>query len=514
MTATDGQRYLQARSLVDAERWRDAAATLAPLLGGDPPSAPLALAAEVALAFGAYAEACELARRAVDSGTQPDAQARLRLLRLLRRLEMPAEIERVLDTESGGASTREADAEAVLIASSAGLHERAEQRVEALLERAPGFADAHYLAGMLDMFAGRREASLQALDRALAIEPRMANAHWLIAMQSSGSEAAPRVRQLREALRGIVPDTEAEAYAHFSLHRHLHRLGRFEEAWTALEAGMRVAGRLDPYDRARTAALFEAIRRTRLPAFVPRPRPAGDVALVFIVGMFRSGPSLIERVVTRHPDVMDGGETFQFTAALREAADYESRDVVDEQLLALAPRLDFEAVRTRVLDYARWRARGRGWLTEKLPSNFLGIGLIAHAFPEARIIHLRRDPVATCFSNLRTYVRGTAGYSNSVDDVADYYRRYDALMAHWRTLLPGRILDVVYEEFVSDPETQARRILDYCGLPFDAAVLDPTSGRGHSATASAADVRTGIQRDRGREWEPYRGQLAPLLPLR
>jgi tetratricopeptide (TPR) repeat protein len=513
MTDIASQRYLQARSLVQAGHWREAAASLAPMLG-DAAAPPLALAAEVAFALGAYTEACELARRAVDAGVQADSGGQLRFLRLLRRLEMPAEIERVLAMEVPGTPSVEAAAETILLASSAGLHDRAEIRVRELLQRAPQFADAHYLDGMLHMFAGRREESLRSLDRALAIEPRMANAHWLIAMQADAATAERHVRELRKALPGIVPGTEAEAYARFALHRHLHLLGRYDEAWTALDAGMRIARRFDPYDARREAALFGAIERLRLPPFTPAHQGSDEVGLIFIVGQFRSGTSLIERVVTRHPDVMDGGETFQFSAALREAADYECQGVIDEPLLALAPRIDFDLVRRRMQAYARWRAPGRAWLTEKLPSNFLNVGLIAHAFPEARIIHLKRDPVATCFSNLRTYFRGAASYSNSVDDFADHYARYDALMGHWHRTLPGRVLDVAYEDFVSDPAAVSRRILEFCGLPFDAAVLDPSSGRGHSATASAADVRNGIQRDRGREWEPYREHLAPVLRLR
>jgi hypothetical protein len=274
---------------------------------------------------------------------------------------------------------------------------------------------------------------------------------------------------------------------------------------------MRIARRLAPYRRDEAEALFAALADTRLPSFRPAKPVPGTPGIVFIVGMFRSGTSLIERVLTGHPGVVDGGETFQFTAALREAADYEAPSVVDRQLLALAPRLDFDAVRTRFHAYARWRAAGSAWLTEKLPSNFLVIGLIAHAFPEAKIIHLSRDPVATCFSNLRTYFRGAAEYSNSPGDFAHYFALYRSLMAHWRAVLPGRILDVAYEDFVADPEAGSRRMLDFCGLGFTPDVLQISRSSGHSATASSADVRGEIRTDRGREWEPYRRQLEPVI---
>jgi tetratricopeptide (TPR) repeat protein len=507
-------RYQYALKAADAARWHDAAAALAPSLRERASQAHMALGAEIALALGAYGEACDFARCAAPGGDIAP-RALLRYVRVLRRLELPQALELTLDAHARVNLPADAMAEVALLASSAAQYAQAEHWVAALQGEAPDDPNGHYLAGLLAMFAGRRDASLRALERAVAIEPRMSNAHWLIAMQADASSAETHIAALRHASAGIVPDTEAQAYVGFALHRHLHALGRYDEAWSALESGMRVARRLAPYRPVEAEALFASIAQTRLHDFRPARQPGPDgPRLIFIVGMFRSGTSLVERVLTGHPDVVDGGETFQFTAALREAADYEAVGAVDQHLLALAPRLDFDAVRTRFHDYARWRARGRAWLTEKLPSNFLNIGLIAHAFPDAKIIHLSRDPVATCFSNLRTYFRGVAEYANSPGDFAHYFGLYRALMAHWREALPGRILDVVYEDFVAEPEAGSRRMLDFCGLAFTPNVLNVARHDGHSATASSADVRRGIRTDRGREWEPYRRQLEPIFEYR
>jgi hypothetical protein len=150
-------------------------------------------------------------------------------------------------------------------------------------------------------------------------------------------------------------------------------------------------------------------------------------------------------------------------------------------------------------------------LTEKLPSNFLLAGIIAHALPEARILHMRRDPVDTCFSNLRTFFGNAAVHSYDPLDVADYYLRYRRLMSHWHRVLPGRILDIDYSGFVADPEDGTRRVLEFCGLEFEPAALDIGRSGGTVATASIGTVRAGILKDRGGAWRPYATQLEAMI---
>jgi hypothetical protein len=251
--------------------------------------------------------------------------------------------------------------------------------------------------------------------------------------------------------------------------------------------------------------LFASLKRLALPPFEPAPQDG--TGLIFIVGMFRSGTSLIERVLGGHPDVVDGGETWQLSACLRQATDHDSMRVLDATIVARAPAADFAEVRSRMLRYAAWRSSAKPWLTEKLPSNFLNLGFILHAFPEARIVHMRRDPMDTCFSNLRTFFSGAAAYACDPMDMADYYLRYLDLMAHWHTLAPGRILDVEYGAFVADADRQARRLLEYCGLEYRTEILELDRRSGTSATASAAHVRRGVLKDRGQAWKPYAAHL-------
>ena len=506
-------RYREASAHVARGDWRRAAALLSLLVRERPTVDVLALGAEVSLRFGAYAEACELARSAVAADGPLDPIALMRFVRLLRRLEMPAELERLLERRDVSTLPDDVLPELTLLASSASLFDVARRLSDRMLDRMPASADAQYVAGLLAMFRGERERSLQHLECATAIEPRMGNAHWLIAMQADAGSAAAHVDAMRRALPGVVPGSEVEAYLRFSLHRRLHALQRYAEAWTELDRGLAIARRLDPYDAPADHALFDALHATDAGAIAPVPGGVTGTGMIFIVGMFRSGTSLIERVLTGHPDVVDGGETYQFTAAMREAADQDGTGVVDLPLLARAPLIDYARVGERMAAYATWRKGGKARLTEKLPSNYLLLPWILRALPDAKILHLRRDARDTCFSNLRTLFRGAAAYSNDPADMARHYRAYDALMAHWHRAMPGRILDVHYADFVADPSREAQRLLAFCDLDFDPRVLDLAAARGHTTTASAGELRQGLLGNRSGDWHHYAAHLAPVFEL-
>ncbi|MGY4516829.1 tetratricopeptide repeat-containing sulfotransferase family protein [Lysobacter sp. HA18] len=500
--------YPRAAALIAANRWADAAREIAPALAADPSADVLELAAEVSLHFGAYAEACELARRATAALHAPlAAHAAVRTAQLLRRLELAPELEKLFATQAVLGWPATLAAEMAVLASSASLFDQAAAISTRLLAAAPADPNAHYVAGLLAMFDGDRDRSLSHLGRALAIEPRMGNAHWLVAMQDEPAGAAAHVELMRKAMSGVVPGSEAEAYFRYSLHRRLHDLRRYPEAWDELAAGWATQRRLEPYDIERDMQLFDALHRVQVESDGAAPQP-GEPRVIFIVGMFRSGTSLIERVLTSHPDVVDGGETYQFTAAFRQAADSDGHGPIDLELVRRAAAVDFEQVRERFMRYARWRVGGRGVLTEKLPSNFLNIPYILRAMPDATVVHLRRDPIDTCFSNLRTYFRGAAPYANAPDDMARYYVAYERLMTHLCQQAPGRIVEVDYESFVGDADAGSRSLLEACGLD---RVAENQVARDHrSTTASAADLGKGILRGRGGAWRPYAAQLKDL----
>lgn len=227
--------------------------------------------------------------------------------------------------------------------------------------------------------------------------------------------------------------------------------------------------------------------------------------------MHRSGTTLLEHLLAGHATVADGGETYTFTASVCEATDHHCSGVIDTTALARLDGVDWDAIGDRWRAYARWRASGRAALTEKLPSNFLNVGLIARALPEARFLHMRRDPLDVCFSNLRTFFGQAAAYSYDQEQLAAYYLQYRSLMAHWHAQLPGRILDIDYAALVQDPTTRMRDVMEFCGLPFEPGSVEAPRRGGSVATASLADVRGGISKGRGGAWKPYASGLQALI---
>jgi hypothetical protein len=231
---------------------------------------------------------------------------------------------------------------------------------------------------------------------------------------------------------------------------------------------------------------------------------------IFILGMHRSGTTLLERMLSGHSNVADAGETGAFDAQVQLAADHHYANRFDAHVLSRVPDMDMAAIARGYADSARWLSRGRPFFTEKLPMNFWNIGLIARALPQARIINLVRDPMDTCFSNLRTLFAGVATYSYDQAELAHFYLQYRRLMQHWLEVLPGRILQVNYDELVSAPDVVGQRVADFCGLSYQPSIADVSRSTGRVATASAALARQGIRRDRGMVWRNYEAQLGPL----
>ncbi|MGY3265098.1 hypothetical protein ACVWZN_001171 [Lysobacter sp. HA35] len=158
-----------------------------------------------------------------------------------------------------------------------------------------------------------------------------------------------------------------------------------------------------------------------------------------------------------------------------------------------------------------WRLGSERWFTDKLPSNFLNIGYIANALPHAKILHMVRDPVETCFSNLRELFSDANPYSYDLEELAHFHGQYRRLMAHWHHAFPGRILDVDYGRLTREPEVVMREVAHFCGLDFDPSMTHTRASKRSVATASAVQVREGIQVRGIPKWAPYERQLQPLI---
>lgn len=396
------------------------------------------------------------------------------------------------------------------------LHALAEALLQAALDRDPAQAPAHYLMGATRMFQGRMDEAAASFEAAVARVPHFAHAHWRLSelrRQLPPGDAPRRVERLRAQLAQVADGSEHAIHFLFALHAELHDLGEHDAAWDALERGCRAKRAKLDYDPAADRALFAALRTRCDARFVAGPGhdPGPDApAPVFVVGLFRSGTTVLERMLAGHSEVAAGGETLAFTTSLRLAADQRGRELLDLPLLSRVDALDHGALGADFMRASAWRAGGRRAWTEKLPANFLNLGLIARALPRARFVHVHRDPADVCFSNLRVLYGALCPYSYDQAELAAFHRGYAGLMAHWRAVLGERLLDVAHADLVAAPERELRRVAAHCGLDFDPAMLRLDRDGDTVSTFSATQVRGGL-RAGGGDWRPYRARLAPLL---
>lgn len=483
-------------------------------------------AAYYRLAAGAYREAESTALAAAEACADapprtPEAAAAL--LALLRLFEAHRAMAELVD-RSDWSACRDPGLllDLVQMLAGLGLYSRAERLLDRAEALAPGHPQFTYTRGIFAFVRGDRAASQAALARvATALPQRAAHIGWLRAMQVERDDVeALRTQAARLRAVRAVAGSEDAAYRAFGLHRLHDALGEHAAAWEALAEGCAIKAARARHDPDAEIALFEALRA--LP-----PEAAGAVddgadtppltRTLFVVGLHRSGTSVLERVLSGHSAVVDGGENHVFPAAMRWATGHRGAGVLDRATVERAAHLrpeDWAEVGRRIDAYAAWRSEAAPWFIEKLPPNALHVGFILRAMPHARVLHMRRDPADTCFSNLRTFFAdGIAPYSYDQRALAGHALRHAALMRHWMTRACGRMLEVDYAAFVADPEAEARRVCDWLGLAFEPRMLDVGRDAGYTATASVGDVRRGILRDRGGAWRPYAAWLGPMLEM-
>jgi tetratricopeptide (TPR) repeat protein len=476
-------------------------------------AADLLRASDALLRADRYREALRCVLQAFES---PDRHPEL-LIPLCQRLHRLNECGRALaliaSADPEGFPSAIERTELASLASRCGDQALAEAWIERAVRVDPMHAPAQYLRGVVAMFRGDMPQARFALSACLAIAPDFAQAHWVLStLPDHGAPAdADAAARIRTSIARTQTGSTGEAYLRFALHNALHALGRHDEAWDALARGCALRREQAPHDPRETEALFAALESLYTPEFLtPVATPRSECTPIFIVGMHRSGTTLLERILGGHPLVADGGESYAFTAQLDLAADHKTMGALDAKALQRLADADFAAIGAGFLDASRWRARGRPFLTEKLPANLLNAGLIAKALPQAKLVRVVRDPMDTCFSNLRTFFAGTAAYSHDQAQLAGYYLRCDRLARHLHEAVPGRMLDIAYADLVGDTEATARRVFGFCGLAFAPEALDVGRASGDVATASTTSVRAGILRDRAGAWRPYARQLQPM----
>ena len=352
------------------------------------------------------------------------------------------------------------------------------------------------------------------LARVLEIAPGNGFAWHVRSQLATQTHDANHIAELRSALaRPRLRDIDAMLMS-FSLAKELEDVGEFAQSFDILLQANRIKRRTLTYDVTNDVRAMQNVM-THYSAEAMQALRGGDETPgpIFIVGMPRTGTTLVERMLGNHSEVASVGEAVDFpeemTAAARAA--HARLGLTDTDLLRASLQMDFGEVGRRYLAAVRQLAGVQRYMIDKLPFNFRYCGLIHKALPKAAIVHLTRDPMDTCYAVFKTLFINAYHFSYQLEEVAEYFIAYRRMMDHWHAVMPGVMLDVRYEELVADPQTQCRRLLAHCGLPWEDQVLDFHRSTKASTTASAMQVRRPIYRSSVQKWRNFARELQPVL---
>ncbi len=395
----------------------------------------------------------------------------------------------------------------------------AEQSYRHALKIAPRHLQALNNLGLCLKRQGRLDEARECFETAIAIRPDFVQSHCNLAPLKTYADDDPHLALFENQGHrvALLPKTGQSSYW-FALGKMREDVGRYDDAFAAYALGNRCQHELFPHDEAREVALVQRLQSVFSEAFFAnRAKPThADKAPIFIVGMPRSGTSLIEQILSTYPGVYGAGELTDlddvvYSVEKNSGERKESYPEIIVNLSADELRRLGEIYIDRVWRYAPQAER----ITDKMPANFLHIGMIHLMLPQARIIHAMRDPMDSCFSCYsRLFAGNNLDFAYRLETVGRYYVRYIQMMRHWQRVLPlGTVLDVRYEDMVTDTEGQARRLLAYLGLPWDERCLAFHQNQRVVRTASVAQVRKPIYRSSMARWKHFEAHLAPLLEI-
>jgi tetratricopeptide (TPR) repeat protein len=388
-----------------------------------------------------------------------------------------------------------------------GRPEEAISSLTTALQINPDFAEAHSSLGATLKSLGRTGEAIASYSRALKINPALARAHRFLSTVKTYQNGDPQLRQMRQLLQQENLSKDDRTDLNFALAKAHEDTGDYDRAFSYFAEGNRLRREKLNYDIASTRALFARIKETfanEIPILrdIEEPGPDSRERPVFVLGMPRSGTSLVEQILASHSQVHGAGELVLMGQAVN-AVDWASRKLSADQL---------RFVRGTYLSGLEKLGRPEFHVVDKMPINFWWIGFIIAALPGASIIHVKRDARATCWSNYKQYFseRGN-GYAYDLQDVTEYFKMYVDLMSYWHELFPDRIVDLDYESLTENQEEETRKLLGQIGLEWEDQCLDFHKTERAVQTASALQVRRAMYQDSSSDWQKYEKYLEPMV---
>lgn len=382
--------------------------------------------------------------------------------------------------------------------------------LELLLKRQPDHYKTWMSYGHLLKTVGRQADAIDAYRRSITLCPRFGEVWWSLANLKTVRFDDADIQAMSGALLAESLDKEDQLHLHFALGKAFEERGQWAQSFRHYQAGNALRRTLGHFDLADVEAVIDRTIADLTPEVFATRRnwgcPAPDP--IFVVGMPRAGSTLIEQILASHSMV----EGTQELPDIPNIGSRLSDDVNDYP--GILTRLDADRLRAlgeQYLEVTRIQRRtDRPFFIDKLPNNWMHVGLIRLILPNARIVDARRHPMASCFSNYKQHFAYGQNYTYDLEDVGGYYVQYVRAMAHWDRALPGAVHRVIYEDMVGDNEAEIRRLLDALGLPFEESCLRFWENGRAVRTASSEQVRRPINKDGMDAWKPYAEWLGPL----
>jgi Tfp pilus assembly protein PilF len=363
-----------------------------------------------------------------------------------------------------------------------------------------------------ETYFGDFETARSLLNRALEVEPGDAQVHWLLA-RTQRAASRDHIDTMRALLESSPSAAEA-AYLHYAIGKELEDLEDYDGAFAAWSAGAAAKRQLVDWDEKGDSDLFSTLSDTYTVEWHEKNRSeCFDAGPIFIVGQPRSGSTLLDRMLDAHPAVASGGELRFFGFAVRQVTKNDEPRQFSPELLRAAAAANTTQIGEAYVDLASTLRLDAAHIIDKLPSNYLYLPLILAALPNARVIHIRRDPMDACLAIFKQLFADAYLYSYDLEELARHYSRYLALMESWRERFGDRFIEVDYEALVGDTEETLRSVLQYAGLSWNDACLDYFKRDTATATASAHQVREAPHQRSVGHWKHFAGQLQSVAEI-
>ncbi|MEX0734342.1 MAG: sulfotransferase [Steroidobacteraceae bacterium] len=499
-----------------AGRLEDAESIYREILRRDPRNLEaLRLLALIAINVEHYGQAEQLLKRAVEIA--PDFLAAwIDLSRAqLERLDLPAahaSIERAaqLNPRSANVQIHVANVQA-----RSGRHDQAIETYRRAIELKPDLPAGYLGLGNTLKTVGRQAEAIDAYRRATVLRPDLSEAWWSLSNLKTFRFEDGDIEAMERQLELPAISDEGRVQFCFALAKAHEDSGNYRSAFELYERGNRTRRALENYDPVQTEVINERIVDVFDADFLARHAGRGhpDPAPIFVVGLPRSGSTLIEQILASHSQVDATHELPEVGRLIQQInRDRDDRVAYPEAVRDFADEA-WAALGRSYIEQTRQYCRDAPYFIDKMPNNFACIGLLSLALPNAKFINTRRHPLDTCLSCYKQLFARGQPFTYDLIELGEYYLQYDRMMAHWHAVLPGRVLDVHYESVVADQHAQTRRLLEFCGLLWEDACLRYYETERAIRTASSEQVRRPIYGDSVGKWRHYTRELAQLIEI-